>query len=227
MRDLKFAFHRTVPVMFGYLFLGFAFGVLMAQAGYSALWCGLASIVIFAGSMQFLLVELLSSGAALGLAAVMTLLINSRHLFYGLSFIERFKKLGAVRHYATFALTDETYSVLCALPEELTTPRRVLLISLMDHLYWIAGSVLGGLAGAALPFDTTGLDFCMTAFFVIIFIEQWLSSKSHVPALTGLCSAVLFLALLGPDAFILPSLIVTVAALLAMRHFAPMGGEAA
>ena len=97
----------------------------------------------------------------------------------------------------------------------------------MDHLYWIAGSVLGGLAGAALPFDTTGLDFCMTAFFVIIFIEQWLSSKSHVPALTGLCSAVLFLALLGPDAFILPSLIVTVAALLAMRHFAPMGGEAA
>ena len=204
--------------MFGYLFLGFAFGVLMTQAGYSAVWCALSSVLIYAGSMQFILVELLASGAGLGLAAVMTLLINSRHLFYGLAFIGRFRGMGLSKLYAIFALTDETYSVLCALPEELSTPGRILRISLLDHLYWIAGSVLGGLAGAALPFDTTGLDFCMTAFFAIIFIEQWLSAGVHAPAATGLVSAAVFLALLGPDAFILPSLAATVIVLLLARR---------
>ena len=204
--------------MFGYLFLGFAFGVLMTQAGYSAVWCALSSVLIYAGSMQFILVELLASGAGLGLAAVMTLLINSRHLFYGLAFIGRFRGMGLSKLYAIFALTDETYSVLCALPEELSTPGRILRISLLDHLYWITGSVLGGLAGAALPFDTTGLDFCMTAFFAIIFIEQWLSAGVHAPAATGLVSAAVFLALLGPDAFILPSLAATVIVLLLARR---------
>lgn len=204
--------------MFGYLFLGFAFGVLMTQAGYSAVWCALSSVLIYAGSMQFILVELLASGAGLGLAAVMTLLINSRHLFYGLSFVGRFRGMGLSKLYAIFALTDETYSVLCALPEELSTPGRILRISLLDHLYWITGSVLGGLAGAALPFDTTGLDFCMTAFFAIIFIEQWLSAGVHAPAATGLVSAAVFLALLGPDAFILPSLAATVIVLLLARR---------
>ena len=196
--------------MFGYLFLGFAFGVLMTQAGYSAVWCALSSVLIYAGSMQFILVELLASGAGLGLAAVMTLLINSRHLFYGLSFVGRFRGMGLSKLYAIFALTDETYSVLCALPEELSTPGRILRISLLDHLYWIAG--------AALPFDTTGLDFCMTAFFAIIFIEQWLSAGVHAPAATGLVSAAVFLALLGPDAFILPSLAATVIVLLLARR---------
>ena len=204
--------------MFGYLFLGFAFGVLMTQAGYSAVWCALSSVLIYAGSMQFILVELLASGAGPGLAAVMTLLINSRHLFYGLSFVGRFRGMGLSKLYAIFALTDETYSVLCALPEELSTPGRILRISLLDHLYWITGSVLGGLAGAALPFDTTGLDFCMTAFFAIIFIEQWLSAGVHAPAATGLVSAAVFLALLGPDAFILPSLAATVIVLLLARR---------
>ena len=204
--------------MFGYLFLGFAFGVLMTQAGYSAVWCALSSVLIYAGSMQFILVELLASGAGLGLAAVMTLLINSRHLFYGLSFVGRFRGMGLSKLYAIFALTDETYAVLCALPEELSTPGRILRISLLDHLYWITGSVLGGLAGAALPFDTTGLDFCMTAFFAIIFIEQWLSAGVHAPAATGLVSAAVFLALLGPDAFILPSLAATVIVLLLARR---------
>ena len=204
--------------MFGYLFLGFAFGVLMTQAGYSAVWCALSSVLIYAGSMQFILVELLASGAGLGLAAVMTLLINSRHLFYGLSFVGRFRGMGLSKLYAIFALTDETYSVLCALPEELSTPGRILRISLLDHLYWITGSVLGGLAGAALPFDTTGLDFCMTAFFAIIFIEQWLSAGVHAPAATGLVSAAVFLALLGPDAFILPSLAATMIVLLLARR---------
>ena len=125
---------------------------------------------------------------------------------------------GLKKFYLIFALTDETYSVLCALPEELSTPGRILRISLLDHLYWITGSVLGGLAGAALPFDTTGLDFCMTAFFAIIFIEQWLSAGVHAPAATGLVSAAVFLALLGPDAFILPSLAATVIVLLLARR---------
>ncbi len=120
MKDWKFAFYRTLPVLFGYVFLGIAFGVLMQQAGYSVWWCLAASVLIYAGSLQFVLVDLLSGGAGLVLTAAMTLLVNSRHLFYGLSFIDRFKRLGRARPYMIFSLTDETYSVLCALPEELS-----------------------------------------------------------------------------------------------------------
>ena len=217
MKDWKFAFYRTVPVMFGYLVLGMAFGILMQQEGYSAMWSVLISAVVFAGSMQFLLVNLLGSGASLALAAIMTLLINSRHLFYGLSFIEKFKKLGKERHYLTFALSDETYSVLCSLPEGEDTSSRMVKIALLDQLYWVIGSAIGGILGEIIPFDTTGIDFSMTALFVVIFIEQWLAAKSKFPAIVGLASAVIFLISMGPDAFILPSLVLTVAVLLGMR----------
>ncbi|MGE4354136.1 MAG: AzlC family ABC transporter permease [Oscillospiraceae bacterium] len=217
MKDWKFAFLKTVPVMFGYLALGMAFGILMQQEGYSALWSALASVVIFAGSMQFLLVSLLSSGASLTLAAIMTLLINSRHLFYGLSFIEKFKKLGKERQYLIFSLTDETYSVLCSLPEGTDTPSKMVKIAALDQLYWVVGSLTGGLLGEIIPFDTTGIDFSMTALFIVIFTEQLLLAKSKLPALVGLISAIVFLIVLGPDAFILPSLIATVTILLSIR----------
>lgn len=229
MKDWRFAFTRTLPVLFGYVFLGLAFGVLMQQAGFSPLWALAASVFIYAGSMQFLLVELLSAGASLPLAAAMTLLLNSRHLFYGLSFIEKFRHLGPVRHYLVFALSDETYSVLCGLTEQQSTAGKMGRIALLDQLYWVIGSVLGGVLGTVLPFDTTGIEFSMTALFLVIFLEQWLSAKSRLPAVVGLASALVFLLLLGPDRFILPSLIVTVAALLAARRPIQerMGGAAA
>ena len=228
MADWKRAFVYTLPVMFGYVFLGIAFGILMAQSGYGVWWSLAASLFIYAGSMQFLMVQLLGAGAGLGLAAAMTLLLNSRHLFYGLSFIEKFRALGKARHYLIFSLTDETYSVFCSLPERDCTPGLMTKIALMDQFWWVLGSALGGILGAHLPFDTTGIDFSMTALFVVIFIEQWLSAKSRLPAIIGLISSMVFLLLLGSDRFILPSLIVTVALLLGARRpiEAQLGGAA-
>jgi len=217
LKDWKFAFIHTLPVMFGYVFLGIAFGILMAQAGYGVWWSLAASALIFAGSMQFLMVELLTGGATVLLTAAMTFLLNSRHLFYGLSFIEKFRSLGKERHYMIFSLTDETYSVLCSLSDEESTPSKMTKIAVMNQCWWVLGSVIGGLIGTHLPFDTAGIDFSMTALFVVILIEQILGAKTRLPILMGLGSSLVFLLLLGPDKFILPSLIATVAMLLGAR----------
>ena len=227
MKDWKYAFVRTLPVMCGYLFLGFAFGVLMRDAGYGPVWSFASSLFIFAGSMQFLMVELLQTGAKLLLCAAMTILLNSRHLFYGLSFIEKFRSLGKARHYLIFSLTDETYSVFCSLPEEKRTRSVMLKVAVLNQLYWVFGSLVGGLLGAVLPFDSTGIDFAMTALFIVILIEQILSAKSRLPVVIGLASSLAFLLVLGKDAFILPSLIVTVAALLGARKHITREMEAA
>ncbi len=211
---------KSLPVMFGYIFLGIAFGVLMQQAGFPVWMSLLISLIVYAGSMQFVLVTLLSSGASVLLTAAMTLLINSRHIFYGLSFVEKFKTMGRQYFYMIFSLTDETYSVLCSVrPEDKTDKKQAMfLIALFDQAYWVAGSVIGAAVGGILPFDTTGIDFSMTALFVVIFLEQWLDAKTHIPAVVGLVSGISFLLLLGPDNFILPSLVVTVTILLLCRR---------
>ena len=217
MQVWKTAFLKTIPVMCGYLFLGIAFGILLQQAGFSLLWATLTSLLIYAGSMQFVLVSLMVSGASLPLVGVMTLLINSRHLFYGLSFIEKFREFGKKWFYMVFSLTDETYSVFCGLPEHQREPTLMFRIALLDHFYWTLGSTIGALAGTLIPFDTTGIDFAMTALFVVIFLEQWKSFASHLPAIIGLGSSVVFLLIMGPDRFILPSLVVTVLCLTLLR----------
>lgn len=217
---VRYAFMKSLPVMFGYIFLGIAFGVLMQQAGFPVWMSLLISLIVYAGSMQFVLVTLLSSGASVLLTAAMTLLINSRHIFYGLSFVEKFKTMGRRYFYMIFSLTDETYSVLCSVrPEDKTDKKQAMfLIALFDQAYWVAGSVIGAAVGGLLPFDTTGIDFSMTALFVVIFLEQWLDAKTHIPAVVGLVSGISFLLLLGPDNFILPSLVVTVTILLLCRR---------
>lgn len=218
-RTVRYAFEKSLPVLCGYLFLGSAFGVMIQHAGYDALWAFVISLTVFAGSGQFLLSSLLSGGASLLTTAAMTLLINSRHMFYGLSFLDRFKKTGRKYPYMIFSLTDETYSVLCSVkPEEgVDEGKAMFLIALFNHIYWILGSVLGALLGQFLPLNFAGIDFSMTALFVVLFLEQWLAFKSHLPALTGLFVSALFLLLLGPDNFILPALIVTVTVLMACR----------
>lgn len=218
-KTVRYAFEKSLPVLCGYLFLGSAFGVMIQHIGYNALWAFFISLTVFAGSGQFLLTSLISGGASLPVTAAMTLLINSRHMFYGLSFLDRFKKTGKKYPYMIFSLTDETYSVLCSVkPEEgVDEGKAMFLIALFNHAYWILGSVLGALLGQFLPLDFTGIDFSMTALFVVLFLEQWLDFQSHLPALTGLFVSLLFLLLLGPDNFILPSLIVTVTVLMACR----------
>ena len=220
LSEVRFAFTQSIPVMLGYIFLGIAFGLMLHDAGYGFWWAFLTSVVIYAGSMQFVLVTLLTGGASLIYAAVMTLFINGRHLFYGLSFIEKFRGMGKAYPYMIFSLTDETYSVLCGLkvPEGLNERRVSFLIALFDHLYWITGSVLGGMIGEVLLFDTTGIDFSMTALFVVIVLNQWLESKEHRPALIGAVIGFTCLLIFGANQFLLPALSITALILLGVRR---------
>ena len=217
-QTVRFAFYKTIPVLLGYLFLGLAFGLLLQEAGYSFWWALLSSGIVYAGSIQFVLVEFLSGGTGLLTVAVMTLMLNSRHAFVGLSFVEKFRKM-MTYPYMIFSLTDETYSLLCSLkvPEGIDEKKAMFLIALFDQLYWVAGSVLGAALGQVLPFDMTGIDFAMTALFVTIFVDQWREAKSHLPAIVGLCSAAVCLLIFGGSNFILPSLIITVGILMALR----------
>ena len=219
MREtLRFALLKTIPVLLGYLFLGIAFGVVLQRSGYGLPWALLSSTVIYAGSGQFVMADLLAAGAGLLTVAVTTLLVNSRHIFYGLTFIERFRGM-KTRPDMILSLTDETYSLLCALetPDGIDENRAMFLIALLDQCYWILGGCIGALLGQALPVDLTGIDFAMTALFTVILVEQVRRSGNRLPALIGGLSALLMLVLLGPDAFLLPSPLVTVTLLVAGR----------
>lgn len=219
LREIRFAFTQTIPVLLGYIFLGIAFGLLLQDAGYSFWWAFFCSLVIYAGSMQFVLVTLLTGGVSLIYAAVMTLFINGRHIFYGLSFIEKFRKMGSAYPYMIFSLTDETYSVLCSLkvPDRMSEKRVSFLIALFDHSYWIIGSVLGAVIGELITFDTRGIDFSMTALFVVIVLNQWMESREHRPAIIGAVIGIVCLFLFGADKFLLPALTITALALLGGR----------
>ena len=225
----RFAFRQSLGVLFGYVFLGTAFGILLRQAGFGALWSLAFSGLVYAGSLQFVLAGFLAAPTALPTVALMSLFINARHLFYGLSFIERFRSTGKKRPYMIFSLTDETYSVLCGMdevPAGVDKNGAMFLVALLDQLYWVAGSLLGTFAGS-LPLDFTGIDFSMTALFLVIFLEQWRGAKSHLPALLGLGCGAVFLLALGPDNFLLPALCTTVAVLLLARPVLNREKEAA
>lgn len=207
-REWKQAFIKTIPILCGYLFLGTAFGILLQQAGFGVLWAIGISAIVYAGSLQFVLVPFMSAAAPLVSVFITSLFINSRHLFYGLSFIERFRRMKRRYPYMVFSLTDETYSVLCAQPDvEAVSDRELFCIALFDQLYWIIGSLIGSLIGQYLPFDFTGVDFAMTALFAVILYEQLASAASKLPALIGLFSAAACLFLFGSEQFLLPALV--------------------
>lgn len=218
-RALSAAFPVTVPVLMGYLSIGIAFGLMLEAVGYNFIWAFFMSLSIYAGSGQYLGVDLLATGAALGTVAVMTLLINFRHLVYGLSMLEKFKGMGARKLYMIFSLTDETYALLSSAraPAGVDEKRFYFAVALLNHCYWILGSVLGAVAGGLLKIDITGIDFAMTALFVVIAVDQWRTYKSHLPALLGAGCTVAFLFLIGQAQMLLPSLFVIVLALLALR----------
>ncbi|MEZ3420404.1 MAG: AzlC family ABC transporter permease [Eubacterium sp.] len=220
IQTIKFALKKSLPVLFGYLFLGAAFGIMLYEAGYTVLWAILISVVVYAGSGQFLLVSLLSSAASLPTVAFMTLFVNSRHIFYGLSYVETFKKGGWRYPFMIFSLTDETYSVntsIHTVPANVDEVMARYFIGLFDHIYWILGSVIGALAGQLIPIDFTGVDFSMTALFVVIYIDQMIEAKNKFAGIIGIVCAVLCLIVFGADKFLLPSLILTVALLSALK----------
>lgn len=207
---LKPALLATLPVMTGYLVLGFGFGLVVDNAGGGVLLALAMSGLIYAGSMQYAAIGLLTGGASLISAALMTLAVNARHLFYGISMLERYRGMGAAKPYLIFALTDETYSLVCQkqlpVPEE---SRRAyyLLVSVMDHLWWVLGTLLGAAAGAVLSISTEGVDFALTALFVTVMVEQWLTAEDRLPALIGLTASVLCLLLIGTADFLIPAML--------------------
>ena len=219
IKELRYAIVQSVPVMLGYLFLGFAFGLMLNDAGYGFWWAFFISLFVYAGSMQFVLVTLFTAGASLWYTLIMTLFVNGRHMFYGLSFVEKFKKMGVTYPYMIFSLTDETFSLLCDLkvPEGMREERVSFYISLLDHCYWLLGSCVGAVAGRVLPINTMGIDFSMTALFTVIVVNQWMDTKEHKPAIIGGAVGVLCLILLGADAFLLPALTITAIILLGVK----------
>lgn len=212
-KTAKTAFFDTIPVMTGYLFLGIGFGIIMQQNGFGLGWAAVMSVFIYAGSMQYVGVGLLTGGSGLVTAALATLLVNARHLFYGISMINAYKGTGKKKPYLIFALTDETYSLVSReqLPRGVERNAYFFLVSLFDQCYWVAGTVLGSMAGSLIPMNFEGIDFALTALFVTIFVEQWLSSKDHFPAIVGVVSAAACLLLFGPDTFLIPTMILITA----------------
>ena len=204
----KRVFLDTVPVMTGYLFLGTGFGILLSEAGLGPGWALVMSLFIYAGACQYLLIGLLSSGASLLSIGISTLLLNARHLFYGISLVDTYKDAGKKKPYMIFALTDETYSLVtqAALPQGVDRGRYCFWVSLFDQAYWVLGSILGSFAGSVLPVDFTGVSFVLTALFVTMFMEQWLTHKDHGPALIGVIATVVCLLLFGSELFLIPSM---------------------
>lgn len=223
----KKAFPYTIPVLTGYVFIGIAFGVMFAEKGYSFLWAMLMSLLVYAGSGQYLAVNFFVPGVSFLHVAFMTLMVNIRHIFYGISLLEKFNNMGKKRWYMIFGLTDETYSLLCTtkIPEDVEEEKFLFVISMMNQSYWVIGSAIGGLAGALLPFNSEGIDFAMTALFVVIFVEQWMSKENRIPEVTGVISAFICLQIFGMEHFVLPSMLLIVLLLFVSRKKLEEKGE--
>ncbi len=203
------AFVDTIPVLTGYLVLGFGFGIILKANGYGVFIAFIMSFLIYAGSMQYVAIGLLTAGASLITVALTTLMVNARHLFYGISMLEKYKHTDKRKPYLIFALTDETYSLVCN--DELSIPKEernnyYFLVSFFNHMYWVTGSVLGAFMGSLVKFNSEGIDFALTALFLTVFIEQWLSTKKHAPAIIGVAISVVCLILFGKDNFLIPTM---------------------
>ena len=213
------AFLTSLPVMAGYVVLGIGFGILLRNAGYGVAWAAAMAVLIYAGSMQYVGISLLAGGAGIITTILTTVMVNARHLFYSISMVDRYKNAGRSKPYLIFALTDETYSLLCdgETPDREHADLYRFLVSLFNQLYWITGCLLGGLLGAVLPFSSAGIEFSMTALFIASFTEQWLRTREHIPALTGLFSTLLCLLVFGPENFLIPAMLLITLILTLLR----------
>lgn len=215
------AFKASLPVMAGYLVLGTGFGIIMQRNGYGWWWCALMSLTIYGGSMQYVATSLLSSGATLISTAIISIMVNIRHLFYGIAMVEKYKNTGLKKPYLMFSLTDETFSLLCSsnLPSSINKHRYYFFVSILNQSYWIIGGILGNVIGSSFSFNSKGVEFSMTALFVVIFVEQWEKQKQHLPALTGIIITAICLAVFGSDGFIIPTMLLITVFLFAEKRF--------
>ena len=212
----KAAFPHTIPVMTGYLFIGIAYGVMFSIKGYNFAWAGLMSLLVYAGSGQYLAVNFFDPSVSLFQVVFLTFMVNVRHIFYGLSLLDKFKVSGKKKPYMIFSLTDETYSLyfLTKTPPDVDEGKFLFALATLNQSYWIIGSMIGALAGSLIPFNSKGIDFAMTALFIVIFVEQWLEKKNRFPAVVGVLASLVCLLVFGKDSFILPSMIIIMIVLL-------------
>ncbi|BCJ98830.1 AzlC family ABC transporter permease [Anaerocolumna chitinilytica] len=215
------AFPQTIPILTGFAFLGFAYGFLMSSNGYGPVWSFLMSSVAFCGSMQFVAVTLLTSPFAPLQAFYIALMVNARHLFYGLSMLEKYKGIGKIKPFLIYVLCDETFSIVNSkeAPDGVDRGAFFFFISFLDYFYWVAASTLGGLLGNAVSFNTKGLDFVLTALFIVIFLEQWLEGKNHFSAVTGILCSIISLLFFGTKNFIIPAMLLILSVLTLYRKF--------
>lgn len=220
LKALKAAFPHTLPIFAGFWFLGMAYGIYMNASGFSFVYPMLMSLLIFGGSLEFVAVEMLLSPFAPLQVIIMTLLIQARHIFYGISMLDKYKGLGWKKYYLIFGLCDETFSInyTADIPKDVDRGWFMFFVTLLNHFYWVSGATIGGLVGSLLNFDTTGISFVMTAMFVVIFIEQWLKEKNHVPSIIGLAVSAICLIFFGADSFMIPTMIAIIALLSLLRN---------
>ena len=218
-KALKAAFPCTIPIMTGFIFLGAAYGIYMNASGFSFVYPLFMSMLIYGGSLEFVAMEMLLSPFAPLQVFIMALLIQARHLFYGLSMLDKFKGMGWKKYYLIFGMCDETFSINCSadIPEDVDRGWFYFWVTLLNQLYWSAAATTGGIVGSLLKIDTSGISFVMTAMFVVIFLEQWLKENEHSASLIGLAVSVLFLIIFGPDSFMIPAMVLIVGLLALLR----------
>ena len=227
LKALKAAFPHTIPIMTGFLFLGMTYGIYMNVSGFSFWYPMLMSMTIFAGSMEFVTVNMLLGAFHPLQALSMTLMINARHLFYGISMLDKYKGTGLKKQYLIFGMCDESFSInyTADIPKDVDKGWFMMWVTVLNQLYWVLGSTLGGIFGSFIHFNTEGLDFVMTALFVVIFLEQWMKEKNHTNAIVGLAISVLCLILFGKDDFIIPTMVGILGVLTLLRKPLEKGGE--
>ncbi len=219
IKALKAAFPYTIPIFTGFVFVGIAYGILMNSKGYGVGWSVLMSLIVYAGSSQYLGVTFLTSVFNPIYAFLMTLMLNARYLFYGISMFEKLQDVGKMKYYLIYGLCDETFSIVCStdLPEGVNHKWFMFFITVLNHFYWVFGTAIGGILGSVIPFNTKGLDFVLTALFVVIFVEQWKSQKDHKPAIIGVLSSIICIMILGRNNFIIPAMVVILSVLSMLR----------
>lgn len=228
LKAFKAAFPHTIPILAGFLFLGMTYGVFMVQSGFPFWYPMLTSAVIFGGSLEFVVVNLLLGAFNPLQAFAMALMIQARHLFYGISLLDKYRGLGAKKLYMIFGLCDETFSVNCAaeIPNDVDAGWFRFFVTILDHSYWFMGSTIGAIFGMLIKFNTQGLDFAMTALFVVIFINQWKKDRQHISALLGLVLSVISLMIFGAEDFLLPAMAAIMGSLaLLQKPIERKGGE--
>lgn len=226
-RAFRYAFPYTIPIFAGFWFLGLTYGIYMHVSGFCFWYPMLMSLTIFAGSVEFVTVRMLLGAFHPVQALAMTLMINARHLFYGISMLDKYRGTGWKKFYLIFGMCDESFSInyTAQIPKEIDSSWFLFFVTLLNHLYWVSGATLGGIFGSWIHFNTEGLEFVMTAMFVVIFMEQWMKEKRHISAVAGLGVSLLCLLVFGPDRFIIPAMFGILALLTLLRGTLEKGGQ--